>query len=73
MVPPLVLTLTGLVSVQDQSKPPMFEGGMVFLKLKVLFKPSPALKTFCTVIGSVISGTQLGSCLTKLDKTGKKN
>ena len=46
--------------MQDQSKPPMFEGRIVFLKLKVLYNPSPALKTFCTVInGSVISGTQL--------------
>ena len=38
------LTLIGLISLQDQLKPPMFEGGIVFLKLKVLFKPSPTLK-----------------------------
>ena len=38
------LTLIGLISMQDQLKPPMFEGGIVFLKLKVLFKPSPTLK-----------------------------
>ena len=58
LVPPLVLTLIGLISMENQSKLPMFEGGIVFFKLEVLFKPqAPALKTFCTVIGSVISRT----------------
>ena len=40
------LTLIGLISMQDQSKPLMFEGGIEFLKLRGFFKPSPALKTF---------------------------
>ena len=57
--PPPPITLIGLILMQDQSKPPMFEGGIVFLKLKVLFKPSPTLRTFCTVIGSLISRTYL--------------
>ena len=45
------LTLIGLISMQDQWKPLMFEGGIVFLKLKgFFFKPSPALKTFALLL-----------------------
>ena len=42
--------------MQDQSKPKLFEGKLVFLKLKVLFKHQlhdSALKTFLTFVGKM--------------------
>ena len=59
--------------MQDQSKPTLCEGKIVFLKFKVLFKHQlhdSSLKTFLTFVGKMWNPATYP---TKLDKTGKKN